>query len=429
MKERIAIIDGLRTPFGKAGTVLAGISADDLGANVVRELLAKMDFPTGDIDELIFGNVGQPANAANIARVVALKAGLPQPTPAYTVHRNCASGMESITTAANKIIAGEAEVILAGGTESMSNYPLIYNKKMTALFGKLMKAKTLGQKLSLFSTFRPSFLSPVISVSEGLTDPVCGLNMGQTAEVLAREFGISREDQDQYAVESHQKAAKATEDGLLAQEIHPIATPPSFSQMQETDNSIRKEQSLEALAKLKTVFDRVAGTVTPGNACPLTDGAAAVLVMSESKAKALGLKPLGYLSEYAYAGLEPNRMGLGPVYATSKLLDKAKIPLSEIGLIEMNEAFAAQIIANIKAFESDEFARTYLGKDSALGTINMDTFNVNGGAIAIGHPVGTTGTRLILTLLKEMNRRGVAKGVATLCIGGGQGGSVLLEVE
>jgi acetyl-CoA C-acetyltransferase/acetyl-CoA acyltransferase len=427
MKERIAIVDGVRTPFCKAGTSLARVQADDLGAFIVKELMSRTGFPSAKIDELIFGNVGSPAHAANIARVVALKAGLAQNLIAYSVHRNCASGMESITTAANKILSGNANVILAGGTESMSNYPLLFGDKMTSLFGKLMRAKTLGQKLSAMSSFRPSFLKPKITVMMGLTDPVCGLNMGQTAEVLAREFAISREKQDEFALNSHLKAAQAKD--LLATEIAPFPVPPGYQKIIDTDNSVRPDQSLEALSKLRPYFDRVNGTVTAANACPLTDGAGAVLLMKESQAKEMGLNVLGYLKEYAYAGLEPNRMGLGPVYATSKVLDKAGMKMSDMGLVEMNEAFAAQIIANLRAFESDAFAKKYLAKDKALGEIDLTKFNIYGGAIAIGHPVGVTGTRLVLSLLKQMKREKVQTGLATLCIGGGQGAALILESE
>jgi acetyl-CoA C-acetyltransferase/acetyl-CoA acyltransferase len=427
MKERIAIVDGVRTPFCKAGTSLARVQADDLGAFIVKELMSRTGFPSAKIDELIFGNVGSPAHAANIARVVALKAGLAQDLIAYSVHRNCASGMESITTATNKILSGNANVILAGGTESMSNYPLLFGDKMTALFGKLMRAKTLGQKISTMSSFRPSFLKPKITVMMGLTDPVCGLNMGQTAEVLAREFAISREEQDQFALNSHIKAAQAQD--LLASEIAPFPVPPGYQKIIDTDNSVRPDQSLEALGKLKPYFDRVNGTVTAANACPLTDGAGAVLLMKESQAKEMGLDVLGYLKEYAYAGLEPDRMGLGPVYATSKVLDKAGMKMSDMGLVEMNEAFAAQIIANLRAFESDAFAKKYLAKDKALGEIDLTKFNIYGGAIAIGHPVGVTGTRLVLSLLKQMKREKVQTGLATLCIGGGQGAALILEAE
>ncbi len=427
MRERLAIVDGLRTPFAKAGGALSALSADDLAARAVRELLVRTDFPIGQIDELIVGNVAQPIEAANVARVIALKAGLPVGMIASTVHRNCASGMEAITSAANRIFSGEGEVYLAAGTESMSNIPLIYGKQMTRLFGVLTKAKTAKDRLRAWMGFRPSYLKPIIGVMVGLTDPICGLNMGQTAEVLAREFHATRRDQDEFALLSHQRAVKAQLEGRLAEEVVPVPVPPGYAAMQTLDEGPRPNQDIEALAKLRPVFDKVAGTVTVGNACPLTDGAAAVLVMSESQARSRGLTPLGYLRDYAYAALDGRRMGLGPVFATDKLLRRTGLALSDFSLIELNEAFAAQVIACERAFASTEFARTWLGRDQALGTIDREILNVNGGAIALGHPVGATGTRLVLTLLKELRRRGLQRGLATLCVGGGQGAALALE--
>tara|TARA_R110001583_G_scaffold11285_1_gene51310 strand:+ start:28787 stop:30076 length:1290 start_codon:yes stop_codon:yes gene_type:complete len=429
MKERLAIVDGIRSPFCKAGSEMANIAPDDLGAVIVKELLAKTDIDVNLIDELIMGNVGQPSNACNIARVIALKAGLPEDLIAYTVHRNCASGMQSITTGYEKLLAGAGEIVIAGGTESMSQYPLKFGSKMTSLFNDLMKAKSTAQKLSLLAQFRPTYLKPVISIIEGLTDPICGLNMGQTAEVLAREFSISREEQDNYALHSHLKAASAQQHGFFESEIHPILLPPHYHKAQLTDNSIRADQSIEKLAKLKPFFDRTAGSITVANACPITDGAGAVLIMLESKAKALGYQPLGYLRDYAYAGLGPDRMGLGPVYATSKLLAKSAMKMTDFDLIELNEAFAAQVIANQCAFSSAKFAQSHLNKHQALGEINADTLNIHGGAIALGHPVGATGTRLVITMLKALRAQNKNCGLVTLCIGGGQGASLALEVE
>lgn len=429
MKERLAIIDGIRTPFAKVGTVLKDYRADDLGAIPVRELMSRVPLKYSDIDEVIIGNVAQPANAANIARVVALKAGFSNSISAYTVHRNCASGMESISSASNMIFSGQAEIVLAGGTESMSNIPLLFNKQMTAFFERLSSAKTLSQRLAVFASFRLHFLKPVIGVVEGLTDPVCGLIMGLTAENLSREFKITRDEQDKFALESTMRAVKASEKGVFSEEIIPVPIPPDFGKMLTEDFGYRKTQTLEALQKLKPYFDRKNGTVTVGNACPLTDGAAAVIVMTESKAKALGLTPMGYLREYAYAGLEPERMGLGPVYAADKALKRSGISMRDIQLVEINEAFAAQVLANVRAFGSKEFAQKFLGRDEALGEISMDALNVNGGAIALGHPVGTSGTRIVITLLKELRRRGLQRGLASLCIGGGQGGAFILEVE
>jgi acetyl-CoA acetyltransferase family protein len=429
MRERIAIVDGIRTPFSKAGGALKKITADDLGAIPVKELLFRLNWNPADIDEVIIGNVAQPANAANIARVIALKAGIPKSVPAYTVHRNCASGMESVTTAANKILAGEADVILAGGTESMSNIPLLYNPVATRWFDAMSRAKKPFDRLKLFAGLPlKAFLNPVIGVMEGLTDPTCGLIMGLTAENIAREFRINREAQDQYALDSHLKAAAAKE--MLREEIVPVVYPSENGEAVLTDDDgPRATQSLAALGKLKPYFDRKNGTVTVGNACPLTDGAAAVLLMTETRAKALGLPVLGYLREYAYAGLDPERMGLGPVYASAVALRKAGLRVADMDLIEMNEAFAAQILANMAAFASPEFGRQHLGLSGALGEIDPGILNIHGGAVALGHPVGVSGTRLIITLLKSLRRQGKERGLATLCIGGGQGAALILEVN
>ncbi len=429
MNQRIAIIDGVRTPMDKAGGRLKSISADDLAVSVIKEVLYRSEIMPGEIDELILGNVAQPATAANISRVAALKAGLPVSVPAYTVHRNCASGMESITTAANKILAGEASIIVAGGTESMSNIPYLFNGKMAGFFNSLAKSKTIYQKLGVFLSFRPSFLRPDIGVIQGLTDPVSGLIMGSTAEVLAREFHITRKAQDEFALLSHQRAVRAIKEGIMNEEIVPIPMPPDYKTVITTDSGPRENQTLEALARLKPYFDRYNGTVTVGNSCPLTDGAAAVVVMSEKKAKERGLTPLGFLREYAYASLEPERMGLGPAYAVSKLVEKTHVSMKDFELIEINEAFAAQIIANEIAFSSKEFAKKFLGRADELGELKRDIFNVNGGAIALGHPVGMTGTRLVIHTLKELKRRGKNTGLATLCVGGGQGAALLLEVS
>lgn len=429
MRERIAIVNGVRTPMGKAGGVFDGITAVDLGVTVAKEVVAMSGVGSDEIDEVIIGNVAQPADSANIARVIALEAGIPVRTPAYTVHRNCASGMESVTTASDKINAGQARIILAGGVESMSNIPLLFKKQMAGFLTRVSKAKTFPEKLSAMFGFKPSFLKPEIGLVKGLTDPVSGLIMGLTAEVLAREFRISREEQDEYALRSHTLAVKAIDDGIFAQEIVPVPLAPEYETVVSTDEGPRRNQSLAALAKLPPYFDRKNGTVTVGNSCPVTDGGAAVLLMSETSAKERGIVPLGFLREYAYAALEPERMGLGPVYATAKLLAKTGVRMKEIELVEMNEAFAAQIIANERAFPSGKFATEFLGQDKPVGDLDRSILNVNGGAIALGHPVGMTGTRLIIHLLKEMRRRKNQLGLATLCIGGGQGAALLLEVE
>ena len=431
MKNRIAIIDGLRTPVAKAGGKLKNIQADALGSFIVRELLSRAPIDKNEFSELIFGNVSQPTHAANVARVIALRAGFDESLPAYTVNRNCASGMESLTTASDKIKANmdinDGGIYMCGGVESMSNIPLMYSSKMRNFFEQMMKSKTLSQKFQTLTSFRPSALVPIVGIMQGLTDPLSGLIMGKTAEVLAQDFGITREEQDLFALDSHLKAARATKDGIFAQEIAPIVY--DKSKIMLDDDGFRDTLTIERLHKLKPFFDRKNGTVTIGNSSQISDAGAAVILMSEKKAKDMGLEPLGYLSSYTYAGLDPVRMGLGPIYSTAKLFKQEGLTLKDIDLIEINEAFAAQVIANIKAFESNAYAKEHLGLSKALGSIDTNILNVNGGGIAIGHPVGMTGTRLVLHTLKELRRRGKNRGLATLCIGGGQGASLILEVE
>ena len=423
MKDRIAIIDGLRSPVAKANGKLSSVSADNLGAIIAKELVLRNKFDYKEFDEVIIGNVAQPANAANIARVMAIRAGFPQSTIAYTVHRNCASGMQSISSAIEKIETKQGELFLAGGIESMSNIPLFFNDQFKDFVTKITYAKTLGQRLKILSTFRPSFLKPKIGLMEGLTDPISGKIMGITAENLANEFNISREAQDEYALNSHLKAQKAIEDGIFKSEIHPIMTKDASI---VHDDGVRFNQTMQALEKLRPFFDKN-GTVTAGNSSQVSDGAAMLILTPEKNAERLGLEPIGFIRDYAYAGLEAHRMGLGPVYATKKLFDKTNANLNDIELIELNEAFAAQVIANIEAFKSSSFAKKEFGS-SPLGEINEEILNVNGGAIALGHPVGMSGTRIVLHTIKELKRRNLKTGLATLCIGGGQGASFLLEV-
>ncbi len=428
MKERrVVIVAGVRTPYVKAWTLFNNLSASELGRVVVRELLERIDLPPSEVDEVIIGNVGQPADSANIARVIALKAGIPEAVPAYTVHRNCASGLQSVINACRQIRLGEADVIVAGGVESMSNIPFFLSKGLQEIIQAFQKAKTLSGKMKQLSSLRPFHFKPVVGLLQGLSDPVCGLNMGQTAEVLAREFGISREEQDRFALLSHQRAESATREKKLEEEIVPVYVPPRFGEAVTEDNGIRKGQTLEALGKLRPVFDRHHGTVTAGNSSQITDGAAAVLVLSEEKASELGYEPLGWIRAYGFAGCDPGRMGLGPVFATHRALSSAGLTLRDLELIELNEAFAAQVLACEQAMASRKFASEHLGRETPIGEIDREILNVNGGAIALGHPVGSSGTRLILTLLKEMKRRGLSLGLATLCIGGGQGAAVIVE--
>ena len=422
---RLVIIDGIRTPFCKMGTDLARLGADELGRIATQALLTRTGINPAIIDEVIFGCVGQPADAANVARVIALRAGIPEHVPAVTVHRNCASGLEALTQAYEKMCAGRGEVFLVGGAESMSRYPLQYPDVAAAKFARLGRARTLGQRVGAFLKFRPNdLLAPRVTLMLGLTDPVCALNMGETAEILAREHEICRQKQDAFAVESHARALAASD--TLAGEICPVY-PPLTREILTSDNGPRKDSTLEALAKLRPVFDKRNGTVTAGNSSQITDGAVALLVMTEQKAAQLGLSPLGALTGYAYAGCDPRRMGLGPVFAMAKAEERLGITLEHADLVEINEAFAAQVLACLRCLKSDEFARKFLKRDRPVGKIEKDRLNVNGGSIALGHPVGATGARLILTSLKELARRGQKRALVSLCIGGGQGAAIWLE--
>ncbi len=426
MSERIAIIDGVRTPFCKANGVMKDIEADDLGAIVVRELIAKTGINPDIVDELIFGNVLQPAHATNIARVLAVKGGLPEHVPAMTVNRNCASGLEAIITACNKIRLKEGNVFIVGGCESMSKFPVLFSDKMREWLMRFSKAKTLKEKCKVLFSLRLNFLAPVVPK---ISDPLCGLSMGQTAEVLSKEFRITREQQDSFAFRSQQKASQAIKSGRLAQEIVPIPLPPKFGKIQTYDDGPRDNQTQEGLKQLPPIFDKLTGSVTAGTSSQVTDGAVALLLMSESKAKELGLKPLGYINDYDVAALAPSKMGLGPAYAISKLLKKNGKKLADYDLIEINEAFAAQVLAVISALASPEFSKKELQRDTPLGEIDRERLNVNGGAIALGHPLGASGARLVLTLLKELKNRNKKRGIASLCVGGGQGQAISVEVE
>ena len=420
--EPLVIVDGVRTPFCKMGTDLARLGADKLGRIAVNALLSRTGLDPCRIDEVIFGCVGQPADAANVARVIALRAGIPEQVPAIAVHRNCASGCEALTQAYEKMAAGRGSIFVVGGTESMSQYPLLFKQSTAAKLSAFSKAKTFGRKLGALASFRPSDFQPRIALQLGLTDPVCGLNMGETAEVLAREFGLTRAEQDEFSLESHRRAVAARE--RLAEEICPAYL---NSGVLDHDNGPRPNQTLEALAKLKPVFERKTGTVTAGNASQITDGAVALLVMSESKANELGFTPLGCLTGYSYAGCDPSRMGLGPAFAIHKAEAQTGLTLGQADLIEINEAFASQVLAVLKAMGSEKFARKALRRATPPGTVPREKLNVNGGAIALGHPVGATGARLILTSLKELKRRRAKRALVSLCVGGGQGAALWLE--
>ncbi|MGZ3669599.1 MAG: thiolase family protein [Bdellovibrionota bacterium] len=431
----VVIVDGVRSPFVKSGADLAKVRAHEIGRVPMRELIERLEIGDGfgpkarvKVDEVCIGNVGSPEDAANIARVIGMQGGLHKSIPGYTVHRNCASGMEAIMQAWLKIGTGNADVMLVGGVESMSGMPLIYRGDVVDFFGRLMRAKTPIQKiLTLLKMPLGSMLNPIVAIQEGLTDPFCGMNMGQTAELLAKEWRITREDQDRFAVESHRKAVAATENGKLGEEMVHLPLPMKYTTSINADVGPRKGQTMEQLGKLKPYFDRMNGTVTVGNACPITDGAAMLAMMSADKAKEAGYKILGKVRTCVFTGHEPERMGLGPAYAIHAALKKSGLKLSQMDVVEINEAFAAQVISVTKAMASKEWCAEKFGETETVGEVDPAKLNPNGGAVALGHPVGASGARIVLTALKELKRSNKQFGIASLCIGGGQGGAVVVE--
>lgn len=425
--RRVAIVYGLRTPFVRSGTLFRNLSAIDLGRIATVELLNHTEIDPKEIDEVIFGTVVFSPQAPNLGREVALGSGIPPSIPAYTVTRACASANQAITNAADSIMSGNADVAIAGGAESLSDIPVLFSKGFRTILYNSHREKNFMQKVKPFLGLHLRDLAPE---ALGLVEPSTGLTMGESAEKMARENHISREDQDAFAYRSHNLAHKATEDGRLKEEIIRTLVPPDFSIVATADNGIRKDTSIEALSKLSPVFDRRYGTVTAGNSSPLTDGASVLLLMSEEKAKALGYEPLGYIRSYAYAALSPDdQLLMGPAYATPIALERAGLSFGEIDLIEMHEAFAAQALSNIQAFASKKFAEEKLGRGSPIGEINMDKFNVSGGSIAIGHPFGATGGRLTITALNELRRRDRNFGLITACAAGALGVTMVVERE
>lgn len=418
------IISAIRTPFARAGSSLSGLDAVDLGKAAVSALLARTGLDPQAVDETIFGCVGQPAHAQNIARVIALRAGLPEAKPAMTVHRNCASGLEALTTAHAKMCGGHGEVFVIGGTESMSNTPLYFSRQAADKFGLLGKARSLGQKIGAITTFRPVDFAPVIGLKLALTDPVVEMNMGETAELLAREYKISREMQDRFALRSHQRALAAST--RLQAETSPLYIMGHGLEPVLADNGVRDDSTLEKLGRLKPLFDRHHGTVTAGNSSQITDGAVAMLVASEEAVKRHGWQPLGRLVDYAYTGCDPRRMGLGPVRAMDAVLHRTNQKLSDMDHVEINEAFAAQVLAVLQCLKDPASARR-AGLEAPLGEIPDEVLNPRGGAIALGHPVGATGARLVLTALDQLHESKGQHALISLCIGGGQGGAAILE--
>ena len=427
--SRIVIAAGLRLPQARAGGRYAQEDAGHLGAACARELLARTGINPAELSEVLVGCVGPPHDQANIGRVIGLRAGVPRSVPGYTLARNCASGMQAVTSAATNILAGRGDLFLCVGVEVMSSYPLHFNQRATSFFAKLAGARSAPARIGALARFRPSMLAPRITLIEGLTDPTVGLIMGKTAERLVRDFGITREEADSFALESHKRAARARDNGRFECELAPFLPLGKTAKKGSlvADDGIRDDQSAARLAKLRPYFDKPDGIVTVGNSCGITDGATALVVTTEERARQLGLEPLAAIKSWAWAGCDPARMGLGPVFASAKALDDAGCELADIGAVEVNEAFAAQVIACRRAFASDQFAREHLGRSRALGDLSPERTNKNGGAIALGHPVGATGARLLLTTAHELRASDVELGLATLCIGGGQGGAVILE--
>ncbi len=421
--SRVAVVGGCRSPFCKSGTLLKDIPAVDLARRTTVELIHRLNLNGDLVDEMFFGQVVPSVLTPNIAREVSLLPQFPASIPAASVNRACASANSAIAHGADQIQNGYARVVIAGGAESLSNVPILHSKAFSETLVALSRARTLSQRLKLIAGIRPKHLVPV---APAIAEPSTGETMGQSAEKMAKENKISREDQDSFALRSHRMAAAGTEDGRITAEIAPLL--PDRGDPISTDNGIRTDSTLEQMAKLRPAFDRKYGTVTAANSSPLTDGASAVLLMSEDTARSLGYPPLAFIRSYAVAALDPgDQLLMGPAYAVPKALDRAGITWRELGLVEMHEAFAAQVLSNIQAFESTKFAQERLGRSEAVGRVNRDTLNVLGGSLAIGHPFGATGGRITLTLANEMVRRDVQFGLISVCAQGGMGFAMVLE--
>jgi len=422
--RRVAIVAGVRTPFAKAGTAFKSLSAIDLGKLCVAELLQRTNLDGKEVQALVFGTVIPSVLAPNIAREVSLMPVLPKGVQAYTVGRACASANQAITDAADQIALGNLDVVIAGGSESLSNIPILHSAGMAETLVLASKAKSLPQRLRILARLRPKDFVPV---TPAIAEPTTGETMGQSAEKMAKLNTITREEQDHFALRSHRLAAAGTTDGRLTAEIMPVYVPPKFETVLTSDNGIREDTSYEQLAALKPVFDRKYGSVTAGNSSPLTDGGACVLVMNEQKAKSLGLPVLGVIRSYAYAALDPGEQLLqAPVLAAPVALKRAGLSLQDMDLVEMHEAFAAQVLSNLKGFESQYWAER-AGFSKPVGEVDRARLNVMGGSIAIGHPFGATGARITTTLLNELRRRGGQFGLMTVCAAGGMGFAMVLE--
>ena len=422
--RRVAIVAGLRTPFTKSGTAFRALTAQELGKLVVAELVQRTSLEPKDVDTLVFGTVVPSVLAPNIAREVSLLPLLPKGIPAVTVSRACASANQAITDAADQILLGHADVAIAGGAESLSNVPILHSRGFADAVVAASRAKSAPKRLGALARIRPRDLVPV---TPAIAEPSTGETMGQSAEKMAKLNHITREEQDQFALRSHRLAAAGTHDGRLTSEMMAVYVPPKFETVSTTDNGIRSDTTLDQMQALKPVFDRRYGTVTAGNSSPLTDGAAAVLLMSEEAASASGYEPLAFIKSYAYAALDPGeQLLMGPVLATPVALDRAGLTLKEIDLVEMHEAFAAQVLSNLQGFESREWAQR-AGYLHPVGEVDRARLNVMGGSIAIGHPFGATGARITMTLINELRRRGGQFGLMTVCAAGGMGFAMVLE--
>jgi acetyl-CoA acyltransferase len=425
MTRRVAIVSGCRTPFARAGTAYRDLTAVDLGKACVRELVERTELDPAHVETLAMGQVIPSVKAPNLAREVGLGAGLPKAVPAHTVNRACASANQAIADVASQILLGHVEVGIAGGAESLSDVPILHSRRMAQILMEAQKGKTLGGRLSALAKMRPRDLVPD---APAIAEPSTGLTMGQSAEKMARENGISREEQDEIALASHQNAWAATEDGRLPAERCAVHVPPRYETTVTADNLLRKDSTLEALAALKPAFDRRYGTVTAGNSSPLTDGAAAVLLMSEERAKGDGREPLAYLKSWAIAAVDPGgQLLMGPGLAIPMVLERAGLQLSDVDLVEMHEAFAAQVASNVQALESEKWAREKLGRSTPVGRLDRNRLNVCGGSIALGHPFGATGARIVTTLSNEMKRRDAKYGLVSVCAQGGMGFAMVLE--
>lgn len=422
--DPVYFVDGARTPFLKARGKANPFSASDLATFAGRSLIARNTPEATQYDEVILGAAMPGVDEANIGRIVALRLGCGNHTPGWTVMRNCASAMQALDSAAKDIAIGRARMVIAGGTEAMSRAPVLYNDDMVNWLAELGKARSLPQRVKLLAQLRPGHFKPVIGLLHGLTDPLVQLNMGQTCEIIAHRFGITREQMDEYAVQSHLRLAAAYDNGLMT-EVEPLYTPDG--KVISEDDGMRRDSSVEKLGKLKPAFDRHVGLVTPGNSSQITDGAALMLMANRSAIDEFSLPTLGRLVDVSWAALDPAEMGLGPVHAATPLLQRHGLHVDDIDVWEINEAFAGQVLACRAAWNDDEYCRNELGLGHAPGLIDMDRLNVDGGAISIGHPVGASGARIVLHALKVLQRVGGRRAIATLCIGGGQGGAMLLE--